>query len=130
MPGSIDEIRRKQGRYHKVPFVPVWFQLSRWPWQYKTTSAWLDVGGRKVGTKWGWKINQGGMGRFGGGWNIQLGISIGRSTMLVYLIYGTIRFTMKDPAITAAEVKSAMERLDKLAADIRKKKEPDNDLSF
>lgn len=61
-------------------------KASRWPWQ-----------------GWGWFPHKNGKGqkallnasgsRFGAGWNYRLGISIGGSTVMIDLLFGTVSIT-------------------------------------
>lgn len=68
-----------------------------WPWQIKERSALLDGGSKiAVGQKWGWKLYNGGMGRFGGGWHWKLGIEWGGASCIVYLVIGGLRLYFKD----------------------------------
>lgn len=62
---------------------------SRWPWQIRTSVAALSGPDEKVGDRYGWKPTKG-VGRFGGGWNWELGINIGGSTVVFNLLYGMI----------------------------------------
>ena len=45
---------------------------------------------------WPWQKSNSIMGRFGGGWNFNLGIQVGGTTVLLNLIWGSIRITFKE----------------------------------
>lgn len=61
---------------------------SRFPWQKRTSVGILDAN-NKVGDKYGWKPS-GGMGRFGGGWEYELGFHFGGSTLMIQCLVGSI----------------------------------------
>jgi len=65
--------------------------FSRWPWQLRNPHF---ASKSQPGDKYGW-FNLDGMGRFGGGWNFKLGIMIGGSTIIIDLIFGSIRISLK-----------------------------------
>lgn len=66
---------------------------SRFPWQRRKSMAILsDPKTEAVGTRYGW-FGSNGMGRFGGGWNWKLGITAGGKTMIIDLVFGSIRIT-------------------------------------
>lgn len=68
---------------------------SRWPWQIRRSSGLFSCPKtEKVGAKYGW-MPTGGMGRFGGGWKWSLGINVGGSTVILDLLFGSIRFSIK-----------------------------------
>ena len=52
---------------------------DRWPWQGGNFKA---------------PLNQSGA-RFGGGWKYKLGIDVGGSTVILNLIWGMVRFSLK-----------------------------------
>lgn len=66
-------------------------KLERWPWQIRP-GFWANPVGT-TGNRWGWKLDCGGMGRFGGGWNWKLGITMGESQCIIDLVLGSIRVT-------------------------------------
>lgn len=65
---------------------------DRWPWQVRKSSAWMATPDEAKGQKYGWKPTKG-MGRFGGGWNWELGVSIGRASVILNLLYGMVRIS-------------------------------------
>ena len=95
---------RPSPMYHKVPFVPLWWRSSRWPWQRG-----YDWRGQVSPTA---PLNAGGA-RFGGGWRWCLGIEIGGSTVVLNFLYGIVTVTTNDPAVEAT-------KWDALREDIRK----------
>lgn len=66
--------------------------FSRWPWQ-KRPPFWANPASYKEGDNWGW-FNTGGMERFGGGWIAKLGIQISRTTIVLDLVFGSIRIKL------------------------------------
>lgn len=58
-------------------------KADRWPWQ---GYGWRKGGGKSA------PLN-GGNARFGGGWHWKLGISIGGSTIIIDLLFGSIRIS-------------------------------------
>lgn len=59
---------------------------DRWPWQSRTPHwSHSDI----KSNNWGWKPVPG-MGRFGGGWNYNLGIQVGSKSVIVNLIFGQV----------------------------------------
>ena len=48
----------------------------------------FNILGRRIRFKW---QDSEGLGRFGGGWNIELGLQIGGSTVIINLIFCSIR---------------------------------------
>lgn len=62
-------------------------KASRFPWQ---GYGWFPHKNGKGPTA---PLNPGGA-RFGGGWNWKLGVSVGGSTILVDLLFGTIRINL------------------------------------
>lgn len=87
-------------KYKKVPLVNLWFKGSRCPWHIKTSSAVLDLGGRKVGERWegGWRFwEDDGMGRFGGGWLCKAGVLVGKSSILIEWVFGSVWVTWVKP---------------------------------
>lgn len=67
-------------------------RFERWPWMVRTSRAMLSGPEEKVGEKYGWLPTQG-MGRFGGGWNWQLGINFSATTIILYLLFGYVRIS-------------------------------------
>lgn len=65
---------------------------DRWPWQVRKSSALLSTPDEAKGMKYGWKSTKG-MGRFGGGWNWELGVSIGHAYVILSLLYGMVRIS-------------------------------------
>lgn len=70
-------------------------KFSGWPWQSRG-EFWANPNGT-TGKPWGWKLDCGGMGRFGGGWQFKLGV-IGsmhmnpwRGEVVIDLVYGSMR---------------------------------------
>ena len=50
-----------------------------WPWQ-RVHSYWASGYDGTVGQKWGWNpFKVKGMGRFGGGWAIKIGVTVSKS---------------------------------------------------
>lgn len=91
---EFDAIKKHQNRWRKVPFLKLWFKPINWPWQYKRFSAHWDTDSKvKIGDKWGWSSKTGGMGRMGGGWRWKLGIDMGGTCLITYLIWGYIRWS-------------------------------------
>ena len=87
-------------QYKKIPGLRLWYKWVNCPWQIKTTSAILDIGGRAIGEKWGWKFwADGGMGRFGGGWLCKAGVVVGKASLIVEWVFGSLRVTWKDPKV-------------------------------
>ena len=43
------------------------------------------------------------MGRFGGGWNWEVGVQVGRSTVIVNLLVASLRFSKKRPEAARGE---------------------------
>lgn len=64
---------------------------DRWPWQ-ACVPHWSHVG--KTPKRYGWGLVPG-MARFGGGWDWKLGLSISTSTVIVDLLFGSIRICLK-----------------------------------
>jgi hypothetical protein len=84
----------KISRYKSSARVgPVIITADRWPWQIKNHKGLMDVGpgAKPLGERYGWKP-VGGMGRFGGGWNWEFGFMASGGTIIVMLLYGTLRF--------------------------------------
>lgn len=82
--------RRVTGRQ----FVQVTF--SRWPWQwYLEPDATRAV--TPQGRRYGWFGKSTLLGRFGGGWTWKLGIEAGGSTVILNLLFGTVRITWASP---------------------------------
>ena len=65
-------------------------RASRWPWQRRTSTAMLEFEA-KPGDKYGW-LGSGTMGRFGGGWNWVLSISVSTSGVYFKLLFGCLDF--------------------------------------
>lgn len=61
------------------------------PWELKGSKTFGRL-------KFSWRFRSGKclMGRFGGGWNYELGFQLGGSTILIMLLLGTISFTWLD----------------------------------
>jgi hypothetical protein len=54
-----------------------WYiEARRWPWQKANHRALLSSDSERKMTTYGWRPTDG-MGRFGGGWNWKLGVSMG-----------------------------------------------------
>lgn len=71
-------------------FLGYQITASRFPWQTRTSMAALsDPKTEGVGMKYGWKPTPG-MGRFGGGWQYELGIHIGGSTVSLQCLVGLV----------------------------------------
>jgi hypothetical protein len=66
-------------------------KAERWPWQ-KREPHWSHCD--MQGDKWGWKPIPG-MGRFGGGWNYNLGFQIGSKTVILNLIFGQVTIRLR-----------------------------------
>lgn len=66
---------------------------SRCPWQ-RAEPHWSHNG--KTPVRYGWGRLPG-LGRFGGGWDYKLGLSIGGSTLLVDWLFGSFRFVWSKP---------------------------------
>lgn len=72
-------------------------KFSGWPWQ-KTGNHWSNQVDKTVHQKWGWNpFNVKGMGRFGGGWAIKCGLTIGSAgrDIILDLILGSIRISWR-----------------------------------
>lgn len=84
----------KKNRYDRLclKLGRLWIRADRWPWQVRNHRAVLSGPGEKVGEKYGWLPTQG-TGRFGGGWNWNLGIQVGGTTVLLELLFGTVMIT-------------------------------------
>lgn len=59
---------------------------SRFPWQN------ISIPGNPRG-KYGWRPDKAYMCRFGGGWRYCLGINVGRTAMVINLLFGIIRIS-------------------------------------
>lgn len=71
-------------------FLGYQITASRFPWQVRTSMGALsDPKTEGIGTKYGWKSTPG-TGRFGGGWQYELGIQIGGSTVLLQCLVGSV----------------------------------------
>lgn len=93
----IDWVKIPDMRYRKVPLLPVYFEASRWPWHVKGSVGFLDDGkGVQVGEKYGWGLNAGGLGRFGGGWAVKFGIAGWGNSWLLDLVWGSLSVKFGD----------------------------------
>lgn len=61
---------------------------DRWPWQRPV--SWHQQLSGNLPRRYGWGTVPG-MGRFGGGWNWNLGIQVGSSTVILNLLWGSVR---------------------------------------
>lgn len=62
-------------------------KFDRWPWNYYN---------KKAKQRYGWRPRKTIlMGRFGGGWNFKLGLMIGSGSIIIDLIFGSIRINWK-----------------------------------
>lgn len=68
-------------------------KFRNWPWQIRP-KHWSNPKGT-TGKKCGWSLDQGGMGRLGGGWPIKLGLMMSKNTLVLELIFGSIRIERK-----------------------------------
>lgn len=69
-----------------------------WPWQ-KVRESWASSLDKTVGETYGWNpLEVKGMGRFGGGWAVKLGITISESfrDIVIDLLLGSLRVTLKE----------------------------------
>ena len=66
---------------------------SRWPWQ-KDEGHWASTNGR-----YGWRCKNP-LGRFGGGWTYKLGFAFSGQTLLIDLLFGSIRISAYKPKAT------------------------------
>ena len=83
-------VQQKVGRMWTIKF-------RGFPWQY-VNQTWASLADKTVGEKWGWNIfSVKGLGRFGGGWAFQFGVTINKSlTDIVFdLGIGSVRITRK-----------------------------------
>lgn len=73
-------------------------RATRFPWQIRSGVALLSSTSERqsVGKRYGWRGTDG-MGRFGGGWNWNLGIAIGCKTVMIHLLVGTITISWHKP---------------------------------
>ena len=67
-------------------------RADRWPWQVRRSVALMSGPDEKKGEKYGWKPTKG-TGRFGGGWNWALGFEASSSTIILNLLFGTVRIS-------------------------------------
>jgi len=65
--------------------------FSRFPWQ-KRDPHWSHP--TDAAPKWGWG-KTGGMARFGGGWDYKLGIAVSGRTIIVDLLFGSVRIELR-----------------------------------
>lgn len=124
MSDAIRNAAERQAHWSKLPGLRLWAKWSRAPWQVKTFSAILDVGGKPVGEKWGWSNKAlGGMGRFGGGWRWKLGLEGGTRSVNVYLIWAMLQITWgEDPNARRVREKAEAEaRRARIAATVTPK---------
>lgn len=78
----------KYGRTH-LHAGRLTISAKHWPWQKRGNAALLSSAAERKMDRYGWRGTDG-MGRFGGGWNWNLGIQIGGKTILLSLLFGTI----------------------------------------
>lgn len=124
MSDPLQDVKERQARWAKLPGLPLWARWSRAPWQVKTFTAILDVGGKPVGEKWGWSNKDlGGMGRFGGGWRWKLGLEMGTISLNIYLIWAMLQLTWgEDPNARRKREKAEAEaRRARVAATVEPK---------
>lgn len=66
------------------------FLASRWPWQYVP-----DMFGTPHAFKYGWMRNdKNPFGRFGAGWDWNVGVRIAKRTILLELLFGMASFSL------------------------------------
>lgn len=79
----------------QIPGTKIKVTASRWPWMRRKSVGLLEFDA-KVGDKYGWRRNST-MGRFGGGFQWNLGVHIGRYTVILELLFGSIKIGWYEP---------------------------------
>jgi hypothetical protein len=98
-------------KYTKVWGISLWYKWSRCPWQVKELSPALDIDGRPIGERWGWRFwKDGGMGRFGSGWVTSLGIRSSGTSVIIDWLFGSLRLTTIDPEVAKRELEEIRKR--------------------
>ena len=69
-------------------------KASRWPWM-PLEQHWSH--GSDAPARYGWGTVPG-MGRFGGGWQYKLGVTAGGRTVMLDLLFGSIRIVWARPS--------------------------------
>lgn len=103
----LESIQQHEGRdkwlapnpWRRLWPLRVWVRTDRFPWHPKRSSALLDLDSkRRVGERWGWSLRHGGMGRFGGGWAVKLGVAVGgNGAVMIDLLVGTLHLRFSPP---------------------------------
>lgn len=81
----------------KIGKLKIKITADRWPWMVKSRDGILGTPGFKA-VKYGWGKTPGWAGRFGGGWQYKFGIAVGDSTVILDLIWGSIRISVSESA--------------------------------
>lgn len=101
---------------------PGWYiEARRWPWQKAGHTALLNSAKERAMSKYGW-LPTDGMGRFGGGWNWKLGVSMGHLLPTEHgwsvhfdLLFGTLDIGYRSVKSAELNRKWKRERQERLA---------------